>query len=186
MAYTPVGLLGRPFVVAAHGSFVGAASSRDGFCMTNKEAHQRLLRKGRFSHQGYWYFITTSTKSRSPVLSDPGAAKIVVECLKWLDEQGAIQLIAAVVMPDHIHLAARLQNKTLPALMHSFKSFTSKKINGLLGKRGPVWEPQYYDHAIRTEDELRECVDYCLQNPVRKGLVDNFKEYLHWFCAYPM
>ncbi len=154
--------------------------------MTNKEAHQRHLRKGRFSHQGYWYFITTSTKNRLPVFSDPAAAKVVMGCLKWLNEQGAIKLIAAVVMPDHIHFAACLQKITLPALMHSLKSFTSNKINGLLGREGPLWEPQYYDHAIRTEDELKECLDYCLRNPVRKGLVDNFKNYPHWYCAYEM
>lgn len=154
--------------------------------MTNKEAHQRHLRKGRFSHQGYWYFITTGTKNRLPVFSDPAAAKVVMECLKWLNEQGAIKLIAAVVMPDHIHFAACLQSKTLPELMHSLKSFTSNKVNGLLDRKGPLWEPQYCDHAIRTEDELKECVDYCLRNPVRKGLADNFKDYPHWYCAYEL
>jgi hypothetical protein len=27
-------------------------------------------------------------------------------------------------------------------------------------------------------------VSYCLENPLRKGLVGNFKEYPHWYCAY--
>jgi hypothetical protein len=40
---------------------------------------------------------------------------------------------------------------------------------GPLSGKGPIWESQYYDHAIRTDDELRERVSYCLQNPVRKG-----------------
>lgn len=152
--------------------------------MNNKDAHQRHLRRGRFSHQGYWYFITTSTKNRTPVFFDPTAAKIVLDCLKWLSGKGAIKLVAAVVMPDHVHFAACLQDKTLSALMHSLKSFTSQEINGLLGRSGPLWEPQYHDHAIGIEDELKDRVDYCLQNPLRKGLVDNFKDYPHWYCAY--
>jgi REP element-mobilizing transposase RayT len=118
------------------------------------------------------------------VFSDPTASKIVLDSLKWLSEQGRIKLIAAVVMPDHIHFVARLQNTTLPSLMQSLKSFTSNKINDLLGREGLLWEPQYYDHAIRTDDELKERVDYCLQNPVRKGLVNHFKQYPHWYCVY--
>jgi hypothetical protein len=61
--------------------------------MTNRKAHQRNLRKGRFSQLSYWYFITTGTKSRWPVFSDPAASKIVMDCLKWLNEQGRIDLI---------------------------------------------------------------------------------------------
>jgi hypothetical protein len=68
--------------------------------------------------------------------------------------------------------------------MHSLKSFTSNKINDLSGREGPLWEPQYYDHAIRTDDELMERVNYRLQNPVRKGLVGNFKEYPYWYCVF--
>ncbi len=152
--------------------------------MPGKDARQRNLRRGRFSHPGYWYFITTSTKNRSPVFLDPVTARVVIDSLKRLNGQGAIELIAVVVMPDHVHFAARLQDKTLSALMHSLKSFTAQKINGLLERNGQLWEPQYHDHAIRTEDELKNCVGYCLQNPMRKGLVDNFKEYPHWYCAY--
>jgi len=154
--------------------------------MTNREAHRRNLRKGRFSHPGYAYFITTSTTSRLPVFADPAAAKIVLDSLKWLNENGRIELIAAMVMPDHLHFVARLQNTVLPSLMHSLKSFTSNKINDLFGSEGPLWEPQYYDHAIRTDRELQERVNYCLQNPVRKGLVNHFEEYPHWYCVYEM
>ena len=91
--------------------------------------------------------------------------------------------IAAVVMPDHIHFAARLQDTGLSSLMHSLKSFTSNKINHLSGRDGALWESQYYDRAIRTEDELKERVNYCLQNPVRSKLVERFEDYPHRYCA---
>ena len=45
--------------------------------------------------------------------------------------------IAAVVMPDHIHFAARLQDTGLSSLMHSLKSFTSNKINHLSEETAP-------------------------------------------------
>ena len=88
-------------------------------------------------------------------------------------------------MPDHIHFAARLSGTGLSSLMRSLKSFTSNKINQLLGRDGALWESQYYDHAIlRTEDELKERVNYCLQNPVRSKLVERFEDYTHRYCAY--
>ncbi|HOV88164.1 MAG TPA: transposase [Syntrophobacteraceae bacterium] len=147
-------------------------------------AHQRNLRKGRFSRPGDFTFITTGTKGKDPVFSDTTAATIILDCLKWLNDQSRIHLIAAVVMPDHIHFVARLLNTTLPSLMHSLKSFTANRINERLGRVGPLWEPQYYDHAVRSEDELRECVRYCLENPARKGLIKDFKAYPHWYCVY--
>jgi REP element-mobilizing transposase RayT len=165
-------------------TFVGTASSRDEVLMPSSDAHQRNLRKGRFSQCGYWYLITTGTKGRLPMLSDPAASRIVMDCLKWLEKQGRMDLTAGVIMPDHIHFVARLLSTTLPSLMHSLKSFTSNKINEELGREGPLWEPQYHDHAIRTDDELKERVIYCLHNPVRKGLVNHFKDYPHWYCAY--
>mgnify|MGYP000856632061 FL=1 len=118
------------------------------------------------------------------MFSDSAASKIVLDCLKWLEEQGRIDLTAAVVMPDHIHFVACLQGASLPSLMHSLKSYTSNKINDRLGREGPLWEPQYHDHALRSENEWRKRVSYCLQNPVRWGLVGNSKEYPHWHCAY--
>lgn len=162
------------------------AATKDEVPLTNREAHQRNLRKGRFSQSGYCYFITTGTKKRVPVFADPAAAKIIMDCLQWLDEQARIDLAAAVVMPDHVHFVARLLTASLPSLMHSLKSFTSSKINELLGRAGPLWESQYHEHAIRTDDELLERVRYCLQNPVRKGLVSQLQEYPHWYCAYEL
>jgi len=116
--------------------------------------------------------------------SNPGASKIVMDALKRLNDEGRIELIAAVVMPDHIHFAARLQDTGLSSRMHSLKSYTSNKINPLLGRDGALWESQYYDHAIRTEDELNERVNYCLQKPVRRRLVERFEDYPQWYCAY--
>ncbi|GKT09324.1 transposase [Desulforhabdus sp. TSK] len=152
--------------------------------MSNREAHQRNLRKGRFSQLGNVYFITTGTKDRLPVFSNPAASKIVLDSLRWLNDQGKIELLAAMVMPDHVHFVARLRSTTLPSLMHSLKSFTSNKIHDLPNREDRLWEAQYYDHAIRTDDELRERILYCLQNPVRKGLVGHFREWPHWYCAY--
>ena len=40
------------------------------------------------------------------------------------------------------------------------------------GWRGKLWQPRYYDHIVRAEEDLRAIAEYILNNPVRKGLAE--------------
>lgn len=142
------------------------------------------LRKGRASIIGRYYLLTTATHERRKVFDRPGAADIVLDCLHWLEKNGAIDLAAAVVMPDHLHFVAALLSGTLPDLMRRLKTFTSREINVLLGDHGTVWEAQYHDHAIRQDEVMRDVMLYCLNNPVRAKLVKDFHDYPFWYCRF--
>jgi putative transposase len=152
--------------------------------MRNAQPHQKSLRSGRYIEAGLFYFLTSVTKNRSPFFLKSQAALIVLDGLKWLDRTGRITLVAAVVMPDHLHFIAQLKDKTLSRLMHSLKSYTAKEINKILGRRGHVWERQYYESGIRCERALKEKAEYCLKNPERRGLVEDYREYPYWYCMY--
>ena len=143
-----------------------------------------LLRKGRASIQKQHYLITTAVHGRRPLLNHPGAAQIVLSSLEWLESTKRIILDAAVVMPDHLHFVAALQQDPLDRLLHSLKSYTAKKINALLNRRGVFWQPQYHDHALREDEALNEVVLYALNNPVRAGLVKDFHDYPYWYCRW--
>lgn len=108
----------------------------------------------------------------------------MLDSLQWLDDNDRMSLIAAVVMPDHVHIIAELKKDSLAGLMHSFKSYTANEINKSLGEKGNVWERQYYESVIRDEASLLRVVKYCLENPVRKGLVEDFRDYKYWYCTY--
>ena len=112
------------------------------------------------------------------------AAGVVLNSLHWLDQNNRIDLMAAVVMPDHIHYVAGLEKALLPSVMHSLKSFSANKINEVLHRRGQVWERQYHDRGIRNDTELSAAIQYCLNNPVKSGLVQQLCEYAHWYCRY--
>lgn len=142
------------------------------------------LRKGRSSIQHQAYFVTTAVKGRMPVFSDPELAAVVLDALKWLDQTASMVLEAAVVMPDHLHFVAVLNNENLHQVLHSLKSYTAKRLNSKLGRQGEFWQPQYYDHAIRKDETLNEVVLYMLHNPVRAGLVDDFRKYPSWYCRW--
>lgn len=48
-----------------------------------------------------------------------------------------------------------LQSNTIGAIMGQFKSIVTKQINKIRDNPGyPVWQRNYYEHVIRSEDEL--------------------------------
>jgi putative transposase len=138
------------------------------------------LRKGRTSIKNQHYLLTTKVLDRKPVFNREDAAAVVLNSLHWLENQEKIILDAAVVMPDHLHFVAGLINSSLATIMRSLKSHTAKKINILLERDGPFWQPQYHDHAVRMDEDLNEVVLYTLHNPVRAGLVKDFRDYPFW------
>ena len=87
-------------------------------------------------------------------------------------------------MPDHFHFVAELSDGNLSMLMQSLKGYSARKINELLGRKGPLWQVQYHDHAIRKDEVLEEVTLYCLHNPVRAGLAQNFRDDPHWYSRW--
>ncbi|WP_319522557.1 transposase [uncultured Desulfosarcina sp.] len=101
-----------------------------------KGSHQ--LRKGRYDAPGYFYVLTAVTEGRKPLLEDPYAAQTVLDAMRWLGENGQIELHAGVVMPDHFHVVARRKENPLSKVMHSLKGYSAKHVNAALGRSGSV------------------------------------------------
>jgi REP element-mobilizing transposase RayT len=142
------------------------------------------LRKGRTSIKNQHYLITSKALDGKPIFNRPEAAEIVLSSVRWLERQNKILLDAAIIMPNHLHFVAGLKQGSLAQLMHSLKSYTAKKINVLLNRRGSLWQRHYHDHAIRQDEDLNEVVLYTLYNPVRAGLVKDFHDYPFWYCRW--
>ncbi|MGH9502065.1 MAG: REP-associated tyrosine transposase [Terriglobales bacterium] len=125
-------------------------------------------------------FITFTTDRRWVLPAE--ARDIVLEsCVK---ENGKkFELHTGVVMPDHTHLLlsplrdCEGWNFSLPQIMHAIKGVSARKINLLLARHGPVWQEDFFDHVLRSNDSLAEKVNYICQNPVRAGLVKTEAEY---------
>ena len=66
---------------------------------------------------------------------------------------------------------------TLASVMNSFKGFTGKRINDLLGRHGEVWQPAYHDHLVRDREDFVARLSYMHGNPVRKRMVSHEDEY---------
>lgn len=57
---------------------------------------------------------------------------------------------------------------SLPSFVAGFKSVTTRRINELRNAPGtPVWQRNYYEHIIRSNDELDKIREYVMTNPLR-------------------
>ncbi|HVO79462.1 MAG TPA: transposase [Terriglobales bacterium] len=97
-------------------------------------------------------------------------AQIVSDALRYFDGQ-RYRLHAWCIMPNHVHVLLALTDGTeLDSVLHSWKSFTAKKINRRLGVEGVFWQREYYDHLIRNDDDFERVVRYIAENPAKAGL----------------
>jgi REP element-mobilizing transposase RayT len=101
----------------------------------------------------------------SCILRRPACRMIVEGAFQHFDSQRYI-LDEFVVMPNHVHLilAPQAEHK-LSDILHSWKSYTSKQINQALGRTGPVWEKESFDHIVRNQGSLDHFRHYIRNNP---------------------
>jgi REP element-mobilizing transposase RayT len=72
------------------------------------------------------YFITKCVEARRPILANPDADEILINCLAHVRQEGKIKLLAFVVMPDHYHaIFALAPGADLSQLMRRVGSFTA-------------------------------------------------------------
>jgi carbamoylphosphate synthase large subunit/REP element-mobilizing transposase RayT len=104
------------------------------------------------------------------ILKKSEVAAIVVNALRHFDRDRYV-LDAFVVMPNHVHVLAQLaKGKALAEVLHSWKSFSAKAINRLLGRTGQLWQEESYDRIVRDWDELVGYRDYIVGNPEKANL----------------
>jgi len=104
-------------------------------------------------------------------------AKIVQDALLYFDGT-RYKLLDWCIMPNHVHvLIATNSRESLSYIVHSWKSFTAKKANAVLGRTGSFWMPDYYDRFIRNEEHFAAVSAYIRENPVKCGLVKDVEEW---------
>jgi REP element-mobilizing transposase RayT len=101
---------------------------------------------------------------------DPRIARVVADALHH-DEGDRYQTFAWCVMPNHVHAVVSIVTQyRLEAVLHSWKSFSALAANRLLGRTGPFWQREYFDHSIRNEGSLQKIIQYVRENPRRARL----------------
>jgi putative transposase len=87
-------------------------------------------------------------------------------------------LTAWVFLPDHWHaiLFPRFP-VTISRLMESIKVGSTLRVNARPNESGLLWQPRFFDRALRTVKEYNEKVEYIHLNPVKAGLASRPEEW---------
>ncbi|WP_338287279.1 transposase [Luteolibacter sp. LG18] len=104
------------------------------------------------------------------VLRDPDCSSIVANALEHFDGE-RYDLTDYVVMPNHVHvLVAPREGHSLTEVLHSWKRFTAREINRLIGRDGQLWQHESFDHLVRDAGSLEGFVRYVRDNPAKAKL----------------
>lgn len=66
-------------------------------------------------------------------------------------------------------------------IMHRLKGRSARECNLALSRTGQFWEHESFDHVIR-QGKLIATVKYVLNNPVKAGLVKDWREWRWSYC----
>jgi putative DNA methylase len=115
-----------------------------------------------FRLEGATYFVTWRlARDRSDL--NPAERDAVARSLRRMDGE-LYELHAFVVMNDHVH-AVVTPNSAVPLekLVQAWKSSTAHRLRK--ASSGRVWQSEYQDRIIRNEHEMRQKMEYVLNNP---------------------
>jgi type I restriction enzyme R subunit len=107
----------------------------------------------------------------SCVLGNPELKQVMEGVLKFFDLD-RYELDEFCIMPNHVHVLLCPGSRwLLERIVHSWKSYSAKEINRILGRRGQLWHREYFDHIVRHEVQLGSIRSYIKQNPLlwRRG-----------------
>lgn len=138
---------------------------------------------------GRWDAVLDETNHTSPRwLERPDVAKIVSECLKYVDGRFC-RMIAYTVMPTHVHSVFEpiqiepARYYSISKIMHSWKRVSAIRANQVLNRTGTFWHHENYDHYARDGAELERIVNYVKHNPVKAGLAKDWNDWQWTYIA---
>ncbi len=97
------------------------------------------LRIGRYSESNRIYLITTVTYKRKALFDNLYSARIVIQTMKQLDNNGIVDSLSWVVMPDHLHWLIQLSDEySLPDVIKRLKAVSARHLNQHLNRKGSI------------------------------------------------
>lgn len=80
-----------------------------------------------------------------------------------------------ILLPEGLRFVSR--TPPLDVIMKSLKGYTAWECNRVLQRKGTFWQAESYDHIVRDAGEFQRVVNYVLNNPVKAGLVKDWRDW---------
>lgn len=111
-------------------------------------------------------------------LRRPEIASIVAEKL-WFFDGERYDLDCFVIMPNHVHLVAAIREGwDLREECDNWLHYSAIRINQVLDQSGSFWQPEPFDHCLRSVEQLEWTRRYIRRNPLAARLRRG--DYFYW------
>ncbi|MDP8205868.1 MAG: transposase [Candidatus Electryonea clarkiae] len=112
------------------------------------------------------YFLTIVTKRRKHHFSSIDAKRNVWRAWNNFSKKSNGELLAYVILPDHIHVVIRQGELSFSRWVET----TKRQLNYFLKPElKTLWQPHFWEHRIRDENDMIHAVEYVHYNPVKHG-----------------
>ena len=145
------------------------------------ETSQRFHKPIRLSKEHYIghraYVLTLCARDRIPYFRSHRTALWLLESLQQIATRQSFTVRAYCLMPDHLHvlLQGDSASSDLLSFVKTFKHKTTFHFRVKAGKT--LWQISFFDHIVRTAENLSKTAKYIFLNPVRTGLVQRAEDY---------
>lgn len=110
--------------------------------------------------------------SGSCALRIPEARQVMYDTLLLFDGQ-RYTLGSFAIAGNHVHvLVVPYPGHDLSMILHSWKSYTAKAINKLIGRTGTFWQEERFDHVVRNAAYLDKYERYILRHVEQGAYVE--------------
>jgi REP element-mobilizing transposase RayT len=103
-------------------------------------------------------------------------AKLVEDAFRFHHRQW-YDLLAWVIMPNHVHMLLKVGDTSLSKIIKELKRYTAREANKILRRRGAFWVEDYFDTYMRDAAHELKTRRYIENNPVKALLVREPKEW---------
>jgi putative transposase len=112
------------------------------------------------------------------VLRQPELSDIVANAIRHGNES-QFDLDRFVIMPNHVHAIVQFRaGFDLSVVGQSWMRYSARIINPRIGESGAFWQPEPFDHIIRSPEQFQWLQNYIVENPRKAKLGNN--EFLLW------
>lgn len=156
----------------------------------DEQRRREFISAQRKRYFGKFDSVLDAAQSGPTWLKDDRIAQLVADAIHYRDSR-EYDLHSYTLMANHVHLVVSLEgipgrrgssSYALTERIENLKWYTALKANEILGRRGPFWQHESYDHLVRDAEELRRIIDYVLNNPVKAGLAEDSRDWKWSYC----
>ena len=151
------------------------------------------------------HFLTFSVVQWIDALSRPDYKEILLESMRYCQQEKGLILHAWVFMSSHVHMICSANDGfSLSDIVRDFKKYTSKKLieaiqtnpyesrkawmlwlfksngeNNSNNSRYQFWQQDNHPIELSSNEMLNQRLDYLHMNPVKAGIVDDAAHYVY-------